>query len=63
MMGFLPLEVTILNATDFSRLLQAHRSIRRYQDRAVQVELIDQVLIEALAGSSSSGNLNMVSVI
>jgi nitroreductase len=46
-----------------SRLLRAHRSIRAYQDRPIEPELIDSVLAEALAGSSSSGNLNMVSVI
>ena len=50
-------------AEHFSRLMQAHRSIRAYQDKPVDNALIDRVLIEALAGSSSSGNLNMVSVI
>ena len=45
------------------RLLMAHRSIRNYQDRPVESELIDRVLEESFQGSSSSGNLNMVSVI
>ncbi|MBA4177997.1 MAG: oxidoreductase [Leptothrix sp. (in: Bacteria)] len=50
-------------AQDFSRLLQAHRSIRHYQSRPLDGALIDRVLAEAWAGSSSSGNLNMVSVV
>jgi nitroreductase len=52
-----------MNAEEMSRLLQAHRSIRQYEDRAIPPGLIDEVLEESLAGSSSSGNLNMVSVI
>jgi nitroreductase len=48
---------------DISRLLLAHRSIRAYLDRPIDAELIDRVLAESLAGSSSSGNLNMVSVV
>jgi nitroreductase len=52
-----------MNATDMTRLLMAHRSIRQYQDRPIAPALIDRVLTQALAGSSSSGNLNMVSVI
>lgn len=50
-------------AAAMSRLMAAHRSIRRFQDRPVDAALIDRVLGEALHGSSSSGNLNMVSVI
>jgi nitroreductase len=50
-------------AADLSRLLLAHRSIREYQDREIEPDLIDSVLAEALAGSSSSGNLNLVSVV
>ena len=49
--------------TDLPRLPMAHRSIRSYQDRPVDSELIDRVLEESFQGSSSSGNLNMVSVI
>ena len=47
----------------FSNLLNAHRSIRQFVDRPVNSELIDRILEESLQGSSSSGNLNMVSVI
>jgi nitroreductase len=47
----------------FSDLLKAHRSIRQFEDRPVDSELIDRILEESLQGSSSSGNLNMVSVI
>jgi nitroreductase len=52
-----------MNAASMSRLLLAHRSIRAYEDRPIDAELIDLVLAESLAGSSSSGNLNMVSVV
>lgn len=48
---------------NFHQLLQAHRSIRTYDDRPVESGLIDRVLEESFHGSSSSGNLNMVSVI
>ena len=51
-----------MNST-FRTFLMAHRSIRTYQDRPVDSELIDRVLEESFQGSSSSGNLNMVSVI
>jgi len=50
-------------AQPLSRLLSAHRSIREYQDRAIDAGWLDGVLAEAFAGASSSGNLNMVSVI
>lgn len=52
-----------MNAEAFSRLMGAHRSIRSFEDRGVDSALVDRVLVEALHGSSSSGNLNMVSVI
>jgi nitroreductase len=51
------------SAEAFSRLMGAHRSIRQYQDRPIDPALLDRVLVEALAGSSSSGNLNMISVL
>jgi nitroreductase len=50
-------------AEALSRLMRAHRSIRAYEDRPVDAAWVDGVLAEALAGSSSSGNLNMVSVV
>ncbi len=52
-----------MTASDFTGLLAAHRSIRQFHSRAVDHVLIDQVLEDSLHGSSSSGNLNMVSVI
>ena len=52
-----------MTGDDFSRLLQAHRSIREFEDRLVDRSLVDRVLVDALHGSSSSGNLNVVSVI
>lgn len=50
-------------AEAFAKLMQSHRSIRQYQTRPVDDELVRRVLGQALAGSSSSGNLNMVSVV
>jgi nitroreductase len=52
-----------LIADDLSGLMRAHRSIRNYKDEGIDPTLIDRVLVEALQGSSSSGNLNLVSVI
>ena len=51
------------HAAEFAELMQAHRSIRAYTDQSLAPGLIDLVLHQALAGTSSSGNLNMVSVI
>jgi nitroreductase len=50
-------------AQAFAELMQAHRSIRQYDSRPIDPALIDGVLEQAHHGSSSSGNLNMVSVI
>lgn len=50
-------------AEHFAELMQAHRSIRNYLDRPIEPGLVNDVLHQALAGSSSSGNLNLVSVI
>lgn len=50
-------------AEHFAALMNAHRSIRSYQDRPLEPGLVDRVLEQALAGTSSSGNLNMVSVV
>ncbi len=47
----------------FSQLMQAHRSVRQYKPDPVDSAFIDRVLTQALAGSSSSGNLNLVSVV
>lgn len=50
-------------SASFAALMAGHRSIRQYLDKPLPAGLIDDVLIQALHGSSSSGNLNMVSVI
>ena len=50
-------------AAAFAELMNAHRSIRAFDTRAIEPGLVDTVLHQALHGSSSSGNLNMVSVI
>ena len=52
-----------MTADHFSALLRTHRSIRSFQDKPIDPALVDRVLVESLQGSSSSGNLNMVSVI
>ncbi len=51
------------SALAFARLMQAHRSIRRYRSQPVDAAFIDSLLAQAWAGTSSSGNLNMVSVV
>jgi len=48
---------------DFSNLLKRHRSIRRYKPDAIDPTLIEQVCADAIAGASSSGNLNAVSIV
>jgi nitroreductase len=48
---------------DFSDLLKRHRSIRRYKPDAIEAALIEQVCADAIAGASSSGNLNAVSIV
>ena len=50
-------------AVPFAALMNAHRSIRSYLDRPLEAGLVDRVLEQALAGTSSSGNLNLVSVV
>jgi nitroreductase len=50
-------------AHDFSRLLGSHRSIRQFRPDPLDQDLIESVLRQAIAGSSSSGNLNTYSVI
>lgn len=50
-------------AAAMSALLQSHRSIRRFEPREIDPALLDAALDDAFHGASSSGNLNMVSVI
>ena len=50
-------------AAAFAELMQAHRSIRSYRPEPLPAGLVDRVLDQALHGTSSSGNLNLVSVI
>lgn len=49
--------------TDVSALLNRHRSIRRYKPDPIPETLVRQILGDAIAGSSSSGNLNSVSMV
>lgn len=50
-------------AAAFAGLMAAHRSVRRYKPDPLPDHFVDGVLQQALHGSSSSGNLNMVSVV
>ena len=51
-------------AAAFQHLMQAHRSIRQFDtQRGVDDAFIDTLLEQALHGTSSSGNLNLVSVV
>ena len=51
------------NPAALSHLLNTHRSIRRYKSDAVAQDLVESVCEEAIAGGSSSGNLNAVSIV
>jgi nitroreductase len=48
---------------DFSRLLNGHRSIRSYKPDPIDPEIVTEVCRDAIAGASSSGNLNCVSLV
>lgn len=50
-------------ATPLHALLQEHRSIRRYKPDPIDPALVEQVCADAVAGGSSSGNLNSVSIV
>jgi len=50
-------------AEAFADLMQSHRSIREFTAQPLPPGLVDQVLEQALAGTSSSGNLNLISVV
>jgi nitroreductase len=49
--------------TALSQLLNAHRSIRAFKPTPIANEVIESVCADAIAGGSSSGNLNSVSLI
>jgi len=46
-----------------SALLNRHRSIRQYKPDPVAPALVEEVCADAIAGASSSGNLNSVSLV
>ncbi len=50
-------------AAAFSALMDSHRSVRSYKPDPLPEGLVDRVLAQALQGTSSSGNLNLVSVV
>jgi len=49
--------------TDVSQLLNSHRSIRSYKPDPLDPALVEQVCGDAIAGASSSGNLNSVTIV
>jgi len=49
--------------TDLSTLFNRHRSIRRYKPDPIDPALVERVCREAIAGGSSSGNLNSISIV
>lgn len=49
--------------TAISELFNTHRSIRKFTNTPIDNELIESVCADAIAGGSSSGNLNSVSLI
>ncbi len=50
-------------ANPLSQLLNAHRSIRRFKPDPIEPELVTRVCADAIAGASSSGNLNSLSLV
>jgi nitroreductase len=48
---------------DLPTLLRRHRSIRRYRPDPIDPALVAEVCDDAMAGASSSGNLNSVSIV
>jgi nitroreductase len=48
---------------DVSKLLNSHRSIRSYKPDPIDPALVEQVCGDAIAGASSSGNLNSVTMV
>ncbi len=49
--------------TDLSTVLQPHRSIRQFKPDPIDPALVERVCGEAIAGGSSSGNLNSYSLV
>ena len=49
--------------TDVSQLLNSHRSIRSYKPDPIDPAVIERVCGDAIAGASSSGNLNSVTMV
>jgi nitroreductase len=49
--------------TGVSQTLNQHRSIRNFKPDPISADIVEQVLTDAVAGSSSSGNLNAVAMV
>ena len=50
-------------APAISDLFKSHRSIRRFKDTPLDPAIVEEVLSDAIAGTSSSGNLNTYSFV
>lgn len=50
-------------AIELTELFQTHRSIRKYKSDPIDRAIIEQVCGDAIAGGSSSGNLNSISIV
>jgi nitroreductase len=48
---------------EFTQLLNRHRSIRKFKPDPIDAAFVEQVCGDAIAGASSSGNLNSVSLV
>ena len=48
---------------ELSELLNQHRSIRQYKPNPIDPTLVEQICGDAIAGASSSGNLNSISIV
>src|ERR1022692_1117079 len=52
-----------MSGVEFREVLDRHRSIRKYKPDPIDPALIEEVCGEAIAGASSSGNLNCYSLV
>lgn len=50
-------------AIELTELFRTHRSIRRFKPDPIDRSLIEQICADAIAGGSSSGNLNSISIV
>ena len=56
-------QVETLQARPLSEVLKGHRSIRSFKADPIPAEVVFEICDEAIAGGSSSGNLNSISMV